>query len=94
MTQDHFRPHHDPARSIYDALQCEAAKRANRSCEDWIILERDAVYREAVSQARLRNLRVPTMDEVERAERGACGHCDYGSQWAFGICDRMTPNDA
>lgn len=86
---DCFRPHLEPARSIYDALVKESDKRKERTCDEWIQEERNVVYREAVKQAKLHNLRVPTMQEVEYAEGMACGHCDYVAQFAYGIVEFM-----
>lgn len=86
---DVFRPRHEPARSIYDAFQAEASKRKGRGVDDWMTAERDTVFREAAHQAQKLGLRVPTMDEVIRAERYASGSVDYGAKWAYGIVEAM-----
>jgi hypothetical protein len=79
--QDIFEPRREPARSIYLALQVEAAKRKVRSIDEWLTAERDVVYRETVQQAQKHGLRIPTMDEVVSAERYATGSVDYGAKW-------------
>ncbi len=56
---DVFEPRREPARSIYKAFQAEARKRKGRSVDEWITAEREAVYREAVSQAQKHNLTPP-----------------------------------
>jgi len=85
--RDIFQPRHEPAKSIYDAFQTEAAKRQGRSVEEWQAAERDAVYREAVHQAQKLGLRVPSIDDVVSAERYASGSVDYGAKWAYGVTE-------
>jgi hypothetical protein len=87
--QDIFKPRHEPARSIYDAFQAEATKRKGRSYEEWTTAEREAVLREATAKAQQMGLRVPTMDEVVKAERSAMGHVDYGAKWAYRVTEEM-----
>lgn len=87
--KDIFRPHNDPARAIYDAFQAEAEKRPERTCDEWIAAERMAVWRAARDYAQQTKLRIPTLQEVELAERLACGHCDYGAKWAYGVTEAM-----
>ncbi len=84
-----FRPHHEPAKTLYDAFQKEASKRGSRSVEEWQSAERLAVWSAARDYAQQHGLHVPTMAEVERAENGACGHVDYGAQWAYGLSHVM-----
>lgn len=86
---DVFRPHCDPARTIYDAFQVEASKRKGVDVDDWILAERKAVWTAARDYAQQHGLRVPTMAEVEAAEDQACGHTDYGSKWAYGVVEKM-----
>ena len=76
---DIFRPHSEPAASIYDAFQREAKLRYGRTVEKWIACERDAVHTAATDQAFTLNLHAPTMDEIISAERLAYGHVDYGA---------------
>lgn len=80
---DIFRPNHEPARTIYDAFQDEASKRKDR--KDWIEKERERVWSTARDCAQQYGYKVPTMEEVQRAETLACGHTDYGAKWAYGI---------
>ena len=87
--RDIFRPLHDPARSIYDAFQAEAAKRNGRTIKEWQNAERNAVLREAIFQAQKMSLNPPTLADVELAETSAMGHCDYGSKWAYGVVRAM-----
>ncbi|MCW0399330.1 hypothetical protein NB700_001886 [Xanthomonas sacchari] len=94
---DPFRPRSEPATSIYDAFQAEAAKRKSRSVEEWIAAEREAVYRAATVAFKDAGLPAPTLEEVESAERYACGSIDYGSKWSYTLISlvrkRMTPNE-
>ena len=87
--QDIFRPRNEPAQSIYDAFQKETTKRKGRSVEEWVAAEREAVLREATAKAQQMGLRVPTMDEIVRAEQYAMGSVDYGAKWAYRVTDKM-----
>ena len=89
MPFDHFRPTMEPARSIYDALIAEAEHRPGRVCEEWINAERAAVWKVARRMAELRGLRIPTLEEIERAERTAIGHVDYAAKVAYAVSDTM-----
>lgn len=91
---DIFKPHHEPARGIYEAFQIEATKRSGRDAEDWIREERDVVFREAAHQAQRLSLRAPTMDEVVAAERYAMGSADYGAKWAYGVAEAMRKSSS
>lgn len=91
MASDIFRPHKDPAQGIYDAFVAEAANRRGRSVEEWILSERRAVLKAAADLAQRLGLRAPTLEEVERAERSAQGHTDYGAKWAYRVAETMTP---
>lgn len=86
---DFFQPRAEPARSIYEAFQKEAAMRRGREPEVWIAAERGAVLQEAARQAAKLGLRAPTEQEVMRAEISACGHVDYGSKWALRVAEAM-----
>jgi hypothetical protein len=86
---DVFRPSSEPARTLYDTFQSEALKRGGRSPDEWIAAERQAVYAAACRIAQETGLKTPTLDEVMRAERSACGHVDYGSKWAYGVSSVM-----
>ena len=91
---DIFRPRFEPAASIYDAFQAEAAKRKGRRAEEWIEAERGAVLRAACEQAQRLGLREPGWAEVVSAEACACGHVDYGAKWALGVADAMRMRNA
>jgi hypothetical protein len=84
-----FRPIREPARSIHDALLREASKRTSRTVDEWLTAERDAVLREAVFQAHRLGLHIPSLEEVERAERLAVGHTDYAAKWSNGVARFM-----
>lgn len=86
---DIFRPTSEPARTIYDAFQDEATKREQREPDEWMSAEIHRVWRTATAEAIKRQLRPPTLDDVQRAERSACGHVDYGSKWAYGVVAAM-----
>lgn len=86
---DPFKPISEPASSLYAAFQAEAAKRNNRSTDEWMRAEKEAVYKEAVYQAEKLGLRAPTMAEVASAEQYACGSVDYGATWVYGVVKAM-----
>lgn len=88
---DPFKPTRDPARSIYEAFQAAAAHRAGRSPDEWMAVERDAVFKEAVHQATKLGLRAPSIAEVESAERYAVGSVDYGATWIYRVVKVMYP---
>jgi hypothetical protein len=48
-----------------------------------------AVWRAAREYSEKHGLRVPTMEEIERAETSAYGHVDYGAKWAYGVARHM-----
>ncbi|WP_018234425.1 hypothetical protein [Thioalkalivibrio thiocyanodenitrificans] len=87
--RDIFRPLQDPARTIYDAFQAEAANRDGRSVEQWIAAEAKAVLDAATQAAQRLGLRAPTPEEVEHASILARGHVDYGAKWAYGVARTM-----
>lgn len=80
-----FRPVTEPARTIYDAFQAEARRRAGRSVEEWTAAEAGAVWAATRDYAQQNGLAVPTMAQIESAEMLARGHTDYGSKWAHGV---------
>lgn len=83
--RDIFRPTQEPARRIYDAFQDEATKRSGRSFEEWHGAEKNRVWAEARDYAQQHGKPIPTMEQIEAAERSASGHTDYGSTWAYGV---------
>ncbi len=82
---DPFEPRHEPARTLYLAFQNEARLRKGRSVEEWIRAERDAVFNAARVYAESNGMRVPTLADVEAAERYAMGSADYGLKWSLGV---------
>ena len=86
---DIFQPKTEPARSIYEAFQLEAAKRNERELDVWQSAELNAVHREAGIQAQRLGLRVPTLEDVVNAERYAMGSVDYAAKWAYRVVDAM-----
>lgn len=88
-----FRPTSEPARSLFDALVRQMEARATNS-GDWIHAERAAMLSAAQEYAHAHGLRAPTPDEVESAERSACGHSDYAAKWAYGVADAMRRTGA
>lgn len=84
-----LEPRSEPALSIYKAFSVEAAKRDGREFQQWHTSEINAVHKEAVSQAQKRGLKVPTLENVKRAEVNASGSTDYGAKWAYGVVDHM-----
>ena len=81
----HFRPRSDPAQAIYDALVAEMEFRQHN--DDWEEAERNAVHHAAMIYANKNGLRIPTREEIERAERQAMGHFDYAAKFAYGVAD-------
>lgn len=88
--RDIFCPTQEPAKSLYEALVDEAGKREGRTVSEWIEAERKAIVREAVIQAQLRGLRIPTLEQVRLAESCACGHVDYAAKFAYGVARAMN----
>lgn len=93
MQSDTWRPTSEPARTIYDVIRSEASKRSGRTVEQWLEAELKAVWSAARDYAQQNGLRVPTLDEIEAAERSACGHTDYGAQWAYAVARRLAHPD-
>lgn len=86
-----FKPRVEPAGAIYDAILKEAKKRKSKKCQQWIEDERENVWRFARDYAQKHGLPVPTLAEIEREERNACGHCDYAAKWAIGVHFLLRP---
>ena len=84
-----FRPHRQPAQLFYDVFEAEAKHRKDKTVEDWILDEREAVWRAARDWAQQNGKPVPTMDMVKKAETYACGHTDYGAKWAYALVEEM-----
>ena len=91
---DVFRPRSQPALTLYEAFQAEAAHRKGREWPEWNHAEVNAVWRAARDYAQQRGLRVPLLEDVARAERYASGSIDYGATWAYRVAEMMraAPN--
>ena len=89
MSRDIFRPHFDPARSIYDAFQREATKRKGRTPAEWQTAELQSVLAAANEWASRMGCVPLTMRQVAIAESTAVGHADYGAKWAYRVCDLL-----
>ena len=83
MKIDIFRPRRSPAREIYDAFVNESKNRPGRDTDEWIRLEREAVW-DAVNRERAKLGKGPIcIDYVEAQEKLAIGHTDYAAKWAY-----------
>lgn len=87
---DHFRPRTQPAQAIYDAFSEESKKRDGRNFDESHEAEKKAVHIAAVKMAKELNLREPTLEDINHAERYASGHTDYGACWAYKVTDIMS----
>lgn len=85
---DPFKPRREPALTLYQAFQAEAANRGDREFHDWNQAEIQAVHSAAVEAYPSHGLPVPTLEEVAEAERYAQGSCDYGATWVY-MVERM-----
>jgi hypothetical protein len=47
--------------------------------------KKNRVWIEARDYAQQYGKPIPTMEQIENAERSAIGHTDYGSTWAYGV---------
>ncbi|WP_414487090.1 hypothetical protein [Stenotrophomonas maltophilia] len=84
-SNDPFRPRHEPARFIYDALTAEQAHRKGREFEVWNKAEINAVYEAAKIAFERADLPIPTLADVQSAERYARGSIDYGATWVYAL---------
>lgn len=74
-------------RELEDLLITEAKKRYTKSVEQWIEDER-TVMLEAVNKRRTVAGKLPvSRSDVERVERSAVGHSDYGHKFAIYCAD-------
>lgn len=87
---DMFRPHSEPARSIYDAFQAAAARRDEIGYPDWLRHEREVVHQVVLEQALKHGLRPLSLEEVEAAEFYAMGAVNYGATWAARLVELMA----
>lgn len=68
---------------LEELLAREAKKRSEKTSEQWITDERQAMC-DAVNSLRiLRGKPLVTLADVERVERQAVGHSDYGHKFAL-----------
>lgn len=88
--RDPFRPCSEPDKAIYDALTSEQTKRKGRAFEVWNKAEINVVYEAAKVAYELAGLPVPTLVDVESAERYARGSIDYGATWVYALKRDMT----
>lgn len=89
LNVDVFRPKREPERSIYDAFQREAEKRSGRSVDEFVLAERNAILQEAEKQAAVFGLKVPTADDIIKAESWGMGHIDYAAKLVYKLVDTM-----
>lgn len=90
MTCDTFRPHQEPARTLYDAFQAEAAHRQGRSFNEWNAAEIGAVHHAATAAFPNHGLTAPSRADVEAAQTYAMGSIDYGATWAYALVSRAA----
>lgn len=88
--RDPYEPVFEPAKSLYRALKAETKNREGRPLNMWIAAERNAIFNEAVRQAKQRKITAPTMETVMKAERLAMGHIDYLTKWSLMVAEIMT----
>lgn len=93
MTMDPFRPRREPALTICEAFQAEAAHRGGREVSEWREQERRAVWNAARDYAQQRGLPVPTMAQIEDSETTAVGHIDYGAKWAHRVAALLVQSN-
>lgn len=86
-----FRPRCEPEASRFDAFQEEAVHRPGRTFEEWDEKELQAVLKTATDLAERHGLRQATREDVELARHLACGHADFGAQWALALVRRLRP---
>jgi hypothetical protein len=68
---------------LEELLAREAKHRSNKTSEQWILDERQAMC-DAVNRLRsLHGKPVVTLAEIERVERSAVGHSDYAHKFAL-----------
>lgn len=88
---DIFHPRVEPASSIYEAFKREARLRPRRALQEWIETERNAVFRAAETYAHDHGVAVPTLAQIEAAERYAMESTDYGAKWSYGVARLLEP---
>lgn len=85
-------------KTIYEAIRAklvaETELRARRDLDAWILAERECVLREVNHQRALLAYAPVSLTAIERAERMACGHSDYVSQYAHAAADLVLRKEA
>ena len=72
-------------------LRKESAKRSGRTLEVWLAAERNVMWSTARDFAQQHGLVVPLLADVERAERMATGHSDFGRKWPLYVAEVLVP---
>jgi hypothetical protein len=67
----------------------EAKHRDRRTVKEWMHAEQQAVLRAARTYAVHHGLRLPTIEDVIRADDLAMGHVDYAAKLAYAVAERM-----
>lgn len=87
-----FGPTTQPELTIYRALKKASRKyRPASKPEYWIFKERIAIYQAARGYALKHGLKYPTLQDIEKMENRAYGHCDYAEKLARYVAVTMTP---
>lgn len=85
---DYWRPRHEPARSIYDAIlrayDCEPSGRM--AAHDRILTDVALIAREA-------GLRAPVAADVTHAYNQGCGHTDFVAQFTYALVKRLSEGE-
>jgi hypothetical protein len=86
----YFKLREKLAATLYATLIEESKKRPERTIEEWVKAEREAMYNTAKKIAEEHNLYTPAMDEIKSAERYALGSVDYATKWSYAIVRLMN----
>lgn len=73
--------------AIRARLMAETERRPGRELDEWILAERMCVAEEVNRLRARRGYEQVGIEMIERAERMACGHSDYVSQFAHAAAD-------
>jgi len=85
-----FRPHFEPARTLYDALVAEQEYRSVCESDEWIENERNAIHQAAIKWAEQNGVKPPSVEDLFRIETTSSGHVDYTSKYAYGVAELLT----
>lgn len=86
-TFDPFRPHTEPAKSLYDLILTRCSE--ERTDLHWVHHLRLSVFRAAREYAQQHGLTYPTLEQVGRCESLALGHVDYAAKWAMYVAEQI-----